>query len=68
MWTSWLERTLGAHDPAEYAERRALRTEIDDEPQMISPSPLAPGVASPPLPRQRESLVPAKGEGLALCS
>lgn len=25
MWTSWLERTLGAHDDADYAARRASR-------------------------------------------
>src|SRR5882757_1316406 len=42
MWTSWLERTLGAHDAAEYAERRARRPEVEEvsESRATSPSPL----------------------------
>jgi hypothetical protein len=40
MWTSWLERTLGAHDAAEYVERRALRQALDAETRTTSPSPL----------------------------
>jgi hypothetical protein len=55
MWTSWLERTLGAHDAAEYAERRARRPEVEAvETRTASPSPLRGGEATPG----------ARGEGL----
>jgi hypothetical protein len=81
MWTSWLERTLGAHDAAEYAERRAQRTEVEEGMQMVSPSPLVgegrgegnravmPGERreAPHPPASRAPPSPARGEGLALC-
>jgi hypothetical protein len=48
MWTSWLERTLGAHDAADYAELRAKRPELGeaDAPGAASPSAASP---SPPV-------------------
>ena len=44
MWTSWLERTLAAHDAAEYAARRALRPALGDAERMIAGEAAAPAV------------------------
>jgi hypothetical protein len=77
MWTSWLERTLGAHDAAEYAERRAERSEVELE-AATSPSPLVgegrgEGAAAatkndrrepPHPPASRAPPSPARGEGI----
>jgi hypothetical protein len=32
MWVRWLERTLEAHDAADYAAQRACRPALDDAP------------------------------------